>query len=72
MRFHLYERTSEDTDTPSGTDLGSYASLDEAKETTPPRRWIARRGANGRRVWLGLPTAGAQWYDQVRERPDAR
>lgn len=68
----MYERTDEDTDQPSGTDLGSYGSLNEAKESTPRRHWVVRRGANGRRVWLGLPTAGAEWYDQVRERPDAR
>ncbi len=72
MRFHLYATTEEDTDHPSGVDQGSYGSLDEAKQSTPPRRWVLRRAANGRRVWLGHPTAKANWYDQIRERPEVR
>jgi hypothetical protein len=69
MRFHLYALTGPETDYPSGTRQGSYDSLAEAKRNTYGRRWEERRGADGRRVWLGLPTADVAWCDQIREEP---
>lgn len=69
MKYRLYSRCSSDTDHPSGEDVGSYDSPEEAKDQTSPRRWGLRTGANGRRVWLGYPTSDIEWYAQIRQVP---
>jgi len=69
MKYRLYSRCTADTDRPSGEQVGSFDSPEEAKNHTHRRRWGLRTGANGRRVWLGYPTADADWYDQIRQVP---
>lgn len=67
MKYHLYRRSTDETDVPSGEDAGTFDSLDEAKESTHRRRWALHTAPNGRRVWLGHPTSQAAWYDQIRQ-----